>query len=310
MHSFLLNLGRFVLFCIAIIFLIIILPATPKSSNSLLFISKNKEVLLQKTETPRIIFLGGSNLSFGLDSKLLKDSLFKNPVNMGIHASLGLKYMMSQYLKYAKKGDVVVLVPEYQQYVGDFSEGTDGEELARIVFDVDINNFFLLNMNQRVQIFSNLPNILKSRLSFDEYLGYEFDFIYSRYVYNEFGDVDTKYLIQKRSFEPQESLNNANINYKLIGDIIQFKNNLKMKGIKLYISFPGYQDTSFNNSKNKIKQIHSILIKNNFEILGKPEVFSMEHKLMLNSPYHLNKNGVNRRTMLLINFLKHTDRNF
>jgi hypothetical protein len=304
MHNFLLNIFRFVLFGFVVIFLIISLPASPKSSNSLLFISKNKELLLQKKKGQRIIFLGGSNLSFGLNSKILKDSLGLNPVNMGLLASLGLKYMMSQYLKNAKKGDIVVLVPEYQQYLGDFSNGSDGEELARLVFDVDFKNLFILNTSQRFHVFSKLPKILRSRFSLDEYLWYDFDFIYSRYVYNNFGDVDGKYLTKKKNFKPYKSLNNDFINFNLINDIIHFRNSLKFKGIKFYISFPGYQETSYKNSSKKIIQIHSILRYKRFELIGKPEIFKMKEEYMLNSPYHLNKQGVNRRTQLLIKYLK------
>lgn len=304
MYRFLLNLVRFLIFSFGIIFIIILLPATPKSSNSLLFISTNKEKSLKNTQSPRIVFLGGSNLSFGLDSKLIKDSLHLNPVNMGIHASLGLKYMMSQYYKYKKKGDIVVLIPEYQQYFEDFAEGTDGEELARMIFDVDLKNYFNLNRNQRIQIFSSLPKILKSKFKLDEYFGYDFDFIYSRYVYNDYGDVDRKYLIKKRFFKPTNSFNNLSINYDLLFDIIEYQKFLKKKGIQLFISFPGYQVTSFNNSKEKISQLYTVLNYYMFDLIGTPETFRMHDTLMLNSPYHLNSHGVNRRTILLINLIK------
>ncbi len=291
------------MFCFGVIVLIVCLPATPKSSNSLLFISKNKEALLQKTKGSRIIFLGGSNLSFGLNSKLIKDSLGLNPINMGVHASLGLQFMMSQYLKNAKRGDIVILIPEYQQYLGDFSNGNEGEELARLIFDVDFKNLFSISTNQRFQIFTHLPKILKSRFDLGEYFGYQFDFIYSKYVYNEFGDIDSKYLTIKKSFVPHESLNNISLNFNLLRDIIHFRNILKMKGINLHISFPGYQETSFNRSRKKISEIYSILINNRFKLVGKPSVFIMPEKYILNSPYHLNRKGANQRTILLINSL-------
>lgn len=304
MQKFLLNIILFLLFNIGVVFLIFFLPATPKSSQSLLFISKNKLELLKQTPGPRMVFIGGSNLSFGLSSQLIKDSLGLNPINMGIHASLGLNFMMSQYLNHANKGDIVVLIPEYQQYLDNLAEGTDGEELARMVFDVDLRNFFILNSKQRIQIFSTLPKILKSRFSLNEYLGYEFDFIYSKYVYNEFGDVNTKYLSHKKDFNPDESFNNSTVNHNLINGIIFFKDFLKKQEIPLFISFPGYQEVSFNHSQKKIIQIHSILKKNKFDIVGTPEMFRMHDTFMLNSPYHLNKLGVKHRTNLLINCIQ------
>ena len=49
--------------------------------------------LLEDTPSPRIIFVGGSNLAFGLDSQRIKDSLNINVINYGLHAGIGLKYM-------------------------------------------------------------------------------------------------------------------------------------------------------------------------------------------------------------------------
>jgi hypothetical protein len=305
MQKFLINLILFFLFSLVVIFLIVCLPATPKSSNSLLFISKNKLELLKKIQGPRIIFLGGSNLSFGLDSQLIKDSVGINPINMGLHASLGLNFMMLQYLGHAKKGDIVVLIPEYHQYLGNLSEGSDGEELARMVFDVDFHNFHNLNNKQRFHVFSSLPKIIKSRFTLGDYIGYEFDFIYSKYVYNQFGDIDSKYLIKKRDFKSEESFNNASINYYLFQKIVNFKNRLKKNGGQLIISFPGYQDTSYFKSIDKINEIYSVLNKKKFDLLGTPEMFRMNDSFMLNSPYHLNNLGVIKRTYLLINELKY-----
>jgi hypothetical protein len=304
MQKFLQNLFRFLLFCIGAIVLILCLPATPKSSHSLLFISKSKEELLKKIPGSRIIFLGGSNLSFGLDSKLIKDSLGINPINMGIHASLGLNFMMSQYLNYLKNGDIVILVPEYQQYLGDLADGTDGEELARMVFDVDFSNFSKLNTKQRILIFSMLPKVIKSRFTFGDYFNYQFDFIYSKYVYNQFGDVDSKYLTKKRNFNSDESFNTSLLNYKLLLELVNFKHLLKKKGVQLFLSFPCYQEDSFNKSEKKIAQIYAILKKYKFDLIGTPKMFRMHETMMLNTPYHLNYRGVWVRTNLLIKEIK------
>ena len=57
-------------FPVIVFFLIgIFLPTTPRASKSLLMAEQNKKALLKNTNSPRIIFVGGSNLSFGLNSK-------------------------------------------------------------------------------------------------------------------------------------------------------------------------------------------------------------------------------------------------
>ena len=91
-------------------------PVSKSLSGSYLFAGKQKDFLLATVESPRIIFIGGSNLAFGTNSQMIKDSLGLNPVNTGLHASLGLKYMLDNTYRYIKKGDIVVVAPEYEHF--------------------------------------------------------------------------------------------------------------------------------------------------------------------------------------------------
>jgi hypothetical protein len=52
-----------------------------------------KDRLIRNTPSPKIILVGGSNLAFGIDSRMMQDSLGLRVVNMGLYAKLGLKYM-------------------------------------------------------------------------------------------------------------------------------------------------------------------------------------------------------------------------
>ena len=72
-----------------------------------------KDRLIRTTPSPKMILVGGSNLAFGIDSKMLQDSLGIRVVNMGLYAKLGLRYMLAQVRPYIKTGDVVIVVPEY-----------------------------------------------------------------------------------------------------------------------------------------------------------------------------------------------------
>lgn len=58
----------------------VVMKLIPVKDSYLLAYNKKCE-LLEKTESPRIIFVGGSNLCFGLDSKRIADSLHVNVVN-------------------------------------------------------------------------------------------------------------------------------------------------------------------------------------------------------------------------------------
>src|SRR6266436_7071833 len=58
--------------------------------------SIDKHHLLVQQPSPRIVFVGGSNLAFGLDSSEIERSLSYHPINMGLHIGLGLAFMLAE----------------------------------------------------------------------------------------------------------------------------------------------------------------------------------------------------------------------
>src|SRR5262245_7415891 len=57
----------------------------------------------------RLITLGGSGSAFGFNSKMLKDSLGYEPVNMGLSIHLGLAAMLGSVEERVRAGDMVIL---------------------------------------------------------------------------------------------------------------------------------------------------------------------------------------------------------
>lgn len=94
-----------------LITLILAITMLPMEQDGYLQAYNKKCQLLEDTPSPRIIFVGGSNLAFGLDSQRIKDSLNINVINYGLHAGIGLKYMIDDISTYARKGDIIVFAP-------------------------------------------------------------------------------------------------------------------------------------------------------------------------------------------------------
>lgn len=96
--------------CLAVIAVVFVGP-----SNHYIAAVKDKERLLASAPSPRLILVGGSNLAFGVDSSRLQAGLGDQykVVNMGLHAGLGLDFILAETLAEVRKGDVVVLSPEY-----------------------------------------------------------------------------------------------------------------------------------------------------------------------------------------------------
>lgn len=79
--------------------------------------------LLKNTPGPRIILVGGSNVSFGIDAELMQRTLGIPVINDGLHAGLGLA-PLRELQDYLRAGDVIIISLEYQLFSSrDVMEG-------------------------------------------------------------------------------------------------------------------------------------------------------------------------------------------
>lgn len=281
----------------------LLLPPAGITRNSLLFAQIDKNNLLENTPGPRIIFVGGSNLSFGLNSQVIKDSLQLNPVNTAIHAGIGLKYMLLNTIRYVRENDIIVVSPEYEQFYGDLSNGQD--ELLSILVDVCPRNREM-DFDQFLNMVHYFPKYSSSKLRFWNYFKKTETFpvgIYDRKSFNAYGDACVHWGLPGEQVAPMEGLKGT-LNEDVITLLTRFGEMVSRKKAKLYITFPGYQDASFDKSIVQIKTIEKRLKEKEFHLLGTPERYRMADSLLFNTPYHLIKKGVDYRTVLLAEDLK------
>ncbi len=71
--------------------------------------------LLENTPSPRIILVGGSNVSLGLDAELMQKTLGIPVINDGLHAGLGLA-PLRELQEYIRAGDVIIISLEYNLF--------------------------------------------------------------------------------------------------------------------------------------------------------------------------------------------------
>ena len=297
MKKFLIKTMLFSLLLLLFLIIGFLLPVTPRASKSLLYAKIHKDSLLKNTDSLRIIFVGGSNLSFGINSQMIKDSLHLNPINTAIHAAIGLEYMMHNTLNYIKKGDVIILAPEYYHFYGRFIYGS--EELLRTVVDINPFDIIHLETEQKKNITKYLLKYSFSKFKPTEYFGFKESDIYSTNSFNEYGDVYTHWSMNQQEFPSYDTIT-GKYNPNAIQLINSFRIELEKKGGILFISFPSFQASSYDKSIRQIKRVEKELMNNNFELLGTPERYRMPDSMMFNTPYHLLKIGVDYRTKLLI----------
>lgn len=280
---------------------VLFLPTTPKSRNFVLFSKIEKDSLLKNVAKPRIIFIGGSNLVYGLNGQIIKDSLDLNPINTGSIATVGLSFMMDNTLPYIRSGDIVVVAPEYQQFFGTFAYGNQG--LLRLLMDVDPKGFEYIKMEQWLKIGKNLPDYFVSKLDPEEYFNVHVDPAYRSDIFNEFGDSNAHWVLKKQGFDPYDFVKRK-LNKSILKEMKKFEQKVIDRGAFIYVTYPCFQDTSFEINKSQISMVESALNDYEFKILGTAERYKMPDSLMFDTPYHLIKEGVDLRTNYLIEDLK------
>src|SRR6476659_7911795 len=114
------------------------------SAQNFLAASIDKHSLIRTQAQPRLIFIGGSSMAFGVNSAEIAKACGRRPVNMGLHAALGLKFMLNQAEPNIRPDDWIIIAPEYQQFVRMAGQS----EMLVNMLEIDPSNARLLDSQQ------------------------------------------------------------------------------------------------------------------------------------------------------------------
>ena len=155
---------------------------TPVNPNNYLAEINHKLHLLDSVEGRRMIFVGGSNVAFGVDSHAIADSLGMKVINTGLHAGLGLKYQLESVVGNLKEGDVLVIMPEYEQFYDCF--WGVGETLGAAIKYSGFRGASNLSIKQWMGVLSAMPSVAYS----DYKIKNRVDYRYTSLNFNSLGD--------------------------------------------------------------------------------------------------------------------------
>jgi len=301
MKKFIFNICKLI-FGITIIGIIcLFIPDTPRLKSSSIYGKVKKDSLLKYVSSPRIVFVGGSNLAFSIDSSIIKDSLGLNPVNTGIMHTIGLKIMIQNYLENMKPKDIVILAPEYHHFFGDFMNGHESTIYYNSIGK--LNPFQDLDFKQLLNVLPYFPKFLFKKLDPREYFGFSRSKYFASYHFDKYGDLKKHWSMNNRPFKSNNEFEKE-YNENVIEYIKEFEKKLDNANCELYIIPPSYNLTSGINNKKSVNIVSRKLKNSGLSIIGKHEDYIFIDSLFFNSPYHLNKEGTNKRTLMLINDFK------
>lgn len=249
----------------------------------------------------KIVFIGGSATSFGINSKLVQDSLHLPAVNLGTQAGLGYKFILSFPKEHLKKGDIVVCILEYCFYENGQNEGNGDKSLYEML-SANPWAFKYFNINQWLNGIFYSPEITWSnylKLKTGTYSGVP---PYKRNSLSVEGDVIATKNIKSSKMIPSPSPMEEEgiISPEFLDVVNSFVHSMNKKGVEVYIGFPPVAKTYANfkslNLYNKAKFKTTVL--------GSATETIYNDTLFFDTDYHLNFLSKDVYTNYLVSKLK------
>ena len=272
-----------------------------------------KDRLIRTTPSPKMILVGGSNLAFGIDSKMLQDSLGIRVVNMGLYAKLGLRYMLAQVRPYIKTGDVVIVVPEYDQFYGDFANGDNTLNTALLYAPADripdfLRSYSIVDVVLRPRVENARRSFLKAAAAAvgreEQFFPADTNPVYNRHSFNQYGDVVSHR--DKRGLDPDSIFVKAlppmkDFNRRTLSDLNSIEEKARDAKAHAYFMYPSYIDRSY---KINVAAIDSLAKRisggTSMRVVGSPADFVFPKNYFFDTRYHLTWQGRAIRTRKMI----------
>lgn len=288
-------------FLLSFMFLLSFIFTPPVHVESGLYGNIDKVNRLANISSPKLIVIGGSNVSFGIDSQMMEDTLGMTVVNMGLHAGVGLRYMIDQVIPFVKEDDVVLLCPEHAQF-GDMYHGND--KLLTLVHDVMPDTSTSLTPSAYYYLADEFPAYIGSKcikfLTFwlDRTQELKSD-VYTRAQFNSYGDAVAHFGFPSKKVKIK--VMNFQLHTGVIAALNQYQETLEKKGAQLMVGHPALQNTCFQHSSDYILKFNALLESDDvaFPIITKQEDYVFDDSLFFDTIYHLTKEGREQRTKKL-----------
>ena len=289
---------------IVILFISIRLLELRKVSNKSDYLSAiiDKHRHAENIYSPKIVFAGGSNLAFGIDSKKIEEEIGLPVINLGLNAGLGLTFILNE-LKYTiNKNDIVFLSLEY--FIEN--EGDYKTKKYTAKFYPECKKYFNTNYSLEVKDYLEEQHIIFKNIFTDEtnnVINYDTT-IYSRKSFNEYGD-NTKHLNMLRPVKLNDRSSFSYTKWEGINEINRFNEFAKHIQVNTLFLFPPYPSSEYQKNRRSIELLESDLLEFlNVELPNKSIDFVYPDSCFFDTIYHLNKKGREKRTEKLIEIFK------
>lgn len=229
---------------------------------------------------------------------------------MGLHAGIGLKTMIDQTWPYIGPHDIVIVAPEYEQFIDMFYGNTSGMYLEVLA---DQPRFIKkISLHSIPMIMEAMPSALHNRLLQPIKVLRRKDTppkIYSRRAFNKFGDVTSHKSVMKSRVDMKEyeDVSYKGVRFKNKTDAFtylkRFKKHIESQGASMYVAYPAFMASIWPQTHIEIDSLHKEVVAYGFQTLYSPKDAVMPDSLFLDTSYHLLYSGSKVRTDSLVVYL-------
>jgi hypothetical protein len=261
-----------------------------------------KHARLRTTPGPRIVFVGGSALAFGLDSQEVENRTGLAVLNLGMHAGIGLPVMLRMAGEYLLPGDTIVLSPEYELF---FENATHNSLPEAVHADPSIWRFLRIR-NDWTSLVKHGPYEMKrSVVAAAAHLQCIPPYCSTGFAAS--GDMIGHLLLptpKRRAAQPDPweavDLDGYVIDSAVMDDVEAFLETARSRGASVAMSYPPLARAHFDRNRQRITAVDSALASLGLRAHLRPEAYAFDDEFFFDTEYHLGTAGRRIRTQQVL----------
>ncbi|WAC47274.1 hypothetical protein OVA03_11220 [Asticcacaulis sp. SL142] len=272
----------------------------------------------------KIVLVGGSNLSYGMDSTLIERETGCPTVNMGLNGYFGVRYLMREVADDVKPGDIIVIAFEWDSF-GKPIEGS-GKDLYAIV-KTNPAAITYLTPQQIGEAVSAIPFVAQSKLlrignqaargelfkPQDDKAGDDLlDTLIEVESFESFaptGDlVGHKGVTWTGDIEEGTKLYNTGIDPTVVPAIKAYAKAMEAKGVHVVMSYTPTMRHYYAANKTQIDSVHTALTTGPDAVKAPrpPSDYVFDESLFFDTVYHLKAETRHLRVQQVVGDLRTT----
>jgi hypothetical protein len=284
--------------------------------NDYALVSPQKHAWLAAGAGRKVVFVGGSNLAYGLDSSMVEHETGAHVANMGMNGYLGVRFMLEEVKPNLRRGDIVVVALEYDSFFKSV-DGTGSDLL--IVTKARPENLAHLTWGQRLELIKAMPYVAQQKvlrlirvgsLSVGKSDDWKetIDDIESLAGFEKHGDLTSHFGVKwPRHREDGIDLTNTPLDSEVVGLLASFTKEMNARGVQVIISYTSLIDYFYDRHRATIDRLHALMSKTPpLVVPSPPSEFVFPEAWFFDTVYHVTEVGRAERTRRVIRDLRRT----